>query len=131
MYTTEGHATLVMRFDTSSDGWEYGDLILRKYAGDQLIQETTVYPERIRIQNHVDNTDIILNPNNVSFYGSKGETLLVGMKPVYNGASVSRYVANIECSNWPSRDNVSSGQVYVEYETVEGVVTNGILKVKK
>ncbi len=131
MYTTEGHATLVMRFDTSSDGWEYGDLILRKYARDQLIQETTVYPERIRIQNHVDNTDIILNPNNVSFYGSKGETLLVGMKPVYNGASVSRYVANIECSNWPSRDNVSSGQVYVEYETVEGVVTNGILKVKK
>ena len=131
MYTTEGHATLVMRFDTSSDGWEYGDLILRKYAGDQLIQDTTVYPERIRIQNHVDNTDIILNPNNVSFYGSKGETLLVGMKPVYNGASVSRYVANIECSNWPSRDNVSSGQVYVEYETVEGVVTNGILKVKK
>ena len=131
MYTTEGHATLVMRFDTSSDGWEYGDLILRKYAGDLLIQETTVYPERIRIQNHVDNTDIILNPNNVSFYGSKGETLLVGMKPVYNGASVSRYVANIECSNWPSRDNVSSGQVYVEYETVEGVVTNGILKVKK
>lgn len=131
MYTTEGHATLVMRFDTSSDGWEYGDLILRKYAGDQLIQETTVYPERIRIQNHVDNTDIILNSNNVSFYGSKGETLLVGMKPVYNGASVSRYVANIECSNWPGRDNVSPGQVYVEYETVEGVVTNGFLKVKK
>ena len=68
MYTTEGHATLVMRFDTSSDGWEYGDLILRKYVGDQLIQETTVYPERIRIQNHVENTDIILNPNNVSFW---------------------------------------------------------------
>ena len=131
MYTTEGHATLILRFDTSSDGWEYGDLILRKYVGDQLIQETTVYPERIRIQNHVENTDIILNPNNVSFYGSKGETLLVGMKPVYDGGSVSKYVANIECSNWPSKDNVSSGQVYVEYETVEGVVTNGTLKVKK
>lgn len=131
MYTTEGHATLILRFDTSSDGWEYGDLILRKYVGDQLIQETTVYPERIRIQNHVENTDIILNPNNVSFYGSKGETLLVGMKPVYDGASVSKYVANIECSNWPSKDNVSSRQVYVEYETVEGVVTNGTLKVKK
>lgn len=131
MYTTEGHATLILRFDTSSDGWEYGDLILRKYVGDQLIQETTVYPERIRIQNHVGNTDIILNPNNVSFYGSKGETLLVGMKPVYDGVSVSKYVANIECSNWPSKDNVSSGQVYVEYETVEGVVTNGTLKVKK
>lgn len=85
MYTTEGHATLILRFDTSSDGWEYGDLILRKYVGDQLIQETTVYPERIRIQNHVENTDIILTPNNVSFYGSKGETLLVGMKPVYDG----------------------------------------------
>lgn len=83
MYTTEGHATLVMRFDTSSDGWEYGDLILRKYVGDQLIQETTVYPERIRIQNHVENTDIILNPNNVSFYGSNGDMLLVGMKPIY------------------------------------------------
>lgn len=67
MYTTEGHATLILRFDTSSDGWEYGDLILRKYAGDQLILETTVYPERIRIQNYVENTDIILNPNNVSF----------------------------------------------------------------
>lgn len=131
MYTTEGHATLILRFDTSSDGWEYGDLILRKYVGDQLIQETTVYPERIRIQNHVENTDTILNPNNVSFYGSKGETLLVGMKPVYDGVSVSKYVANIECSNWPSKDNVSSGQVYVEYETVEGVVTNGTLKVKK
>lgn len=131
MYTTEGHATLILRFDTSSDGWEYGDLILRKYVGDQLIQETTVYPERIRIQNYVENTDIILNPNNVSFYGSKGETLLVGMKPVYDGGSVSKYVANIECSNWPSKDNVSSGQVYVEYETVEGVVTNGTLKVKK
>lgn len=131
MYTTEGHATLVMRFDTSSDGWEYGDLILRKYVGDQLIQETTVYPERIRIQNHVENTDIILNPNNVSFYGSKGETLLVGMKPVYDGVSVSKYVANIDCSNWPGKDDVSSGQVYVEYETVEGVVTDGTLKVKK
>lgn len=131
MYTTEGHATLILRFDTSSDGWEYGDLILRKYAGDQLIQETTVYPERIRIQNHVENTDIILTPNNVSFYGSKGETLLVGMKPVYDGVSASKYVANIDCSNWPGKDDVSSGQVYVEYEIVEGVVTNGTLKVKK
>lgn len=131
MYTTEGHATLILRFDTSSDGWEYGDLILRKYVGDQLIQETTVYPERIRIQNHVGNTDIILTPNNVSFYGSKGETLLVGMKPVYDGGAVSKYVANIECSNWPSKDNVSSGQVYVEYETLEGIVTNGVLKVRK
>ena len=131
MYTTEGHATLILRFDTSSDGWEYGDLILRKYAGDQLILETTVYPERIRIQNHVENTDIILTPNNVSFYGSKGETLLVGMKPVYDGGAVSKYVANIECSNWPSKDNVSSGQVYVEYETLEGIVTNGVLKVRK
>jgi hypothetical protein len=131
MYTTEGHATLILRFDTSSDGWEYGDLILRKYVGDQLIQETTVYPERIRIQNHVENTDIILTPNNVSFYGSKGETLLVGMKPVYDGGDVSKYVANIECSNWPSKDNVRSGQVYVEYETLEGIVTNGVLKVRK
>lgn len=131
MYTTEGHATLVMRFDTSSDGWEYGDLILRKYVGDQLIQETTVYPERIRIQNHIENTDIILNPNNVSFYGSNGDMLLVGMKPIYDGVSVPRYVANIECSSWPSRDNVSPGQVYVEYETVGGVVTNGTLKVRK
>lgn len=131
MYTTEGHATLILRFDTSSDGWEYGDLILRKYAGDQLILETTVYPERIRIQNHVENTDIILNPNNVSFYGSKGETLLVGMKSVYNGVGVYKHVANIDCSNWPGKDDVSSGQVYVEYETVEGVVTNGTLKVKK
>ena len=131
MYTTEGHATLILRFDTSSDGWEYGDLILRKYAGDQLILETTVYPERIRIQNHVENTDIILNPNNVSFYGSKGETLLVGMKPIYNGVNVYKHVTNIDCSNWPGKDDVSSGQVYVEYETVEGVVTNGTLKVKK
>lgn len=131
MYTTEGHTTLILRFDTSSDGWEYGDLILRKYTGDQLILETTVYPERIRIQNHVENTDIVLNPNNVSFYGSKGETLLVGMKPVYNGVGVYKHVANIDCSNWPGKDDVSSGQVYVEYETVEGVVTNGTLKVKK
>lgn len=131
MYTAEGHATLILRFDTSSDGWEYGDLILRKYVGDQLIQETTVYPERIRIQNHVENTDIVLTPNNVSFYGSKGETLLVGMKPVYGGGAVSKYVANIECSNWPSKGNVSSGQVYVEYETLEGIVTNGVLKVRK
>jgi len=53
------------------------------------------------------------------------------MKPVYNGVGVYKHVANIDCSNWPGKDDVSSGQVYVEYETVEGVVTNGTLKVKK
>lgn len=131
MYTAEGHATLILRFDKSSDEWEYGDLILRKYVNDQLALETTVYPERIRIQNHVEKTDILLNPNNVSFYGSKGETLLVGMKSVYNGVSVSKYVADISCSHWPGKDDVGTGQVYVDYETVEGVITNGILKVKK
>lgn len=131
MYTAEGHATLILRFDKSSDEWEYGDLILRKYVNDQLALETTVYPERIRIQNHVEKTDILLNPNNVSFYGSKGETLLVGMKSVYNGVSVSKYVADISCSHWPGKDDVSTGQVYVDYETVEGIITNGILKVKK
>lgn len=131
MYTAEGHATLILRFDKSSDEWEYGDLILRKYVNDQLALETTVYPERIRIQNHVEKTDIMLNPNNVSFYGSKGETLLVGMKSVYNGVNVSKYVADISCSHWPGKDDVGTGQVYVDYETVEGVITNGILKVKK
>lgn len=131
MYTAEGHATLILRFDKSSDEWEYGDLILRKYVNDQLALETTVYPERIRIQNHVEKTDILLNPNNVSFYGSKGETLMVGMKSVYNGVSVSKYVADISCSHWPGKDDVGTGQVYVDYETVEGIITNGILKVKK
>ena len=131
MYTAEGHATLILRFDKSSDEWEYGDLILRKYVNDQLALETTVYPERIRIQNHVEKTDILLNPNNVSFYGSKGETLLVGMKSVYNGVNLSKYVADISCSHWPGKDDVSTGQVYVDYETVEGIITNGILKVKK
>lgn len=131
MYTAEGHATLILRFDKSSDEWEYGDLILRKYVNDQLALETTVYPERIRIQNHVEKTDILLNPNNVSFYGSKGETLLVGMKSVYNGVNVSKYVADISCSHWPGKDDVGTGQVYVDYETVEGIITNGILKVKK
>ena len=131
MYTAEGHATLILRFDKSSDEWEYGDLILRKYVNDQLALETTVYPERIRIQNHVEKTDILLNPNNVSFYGSKGETLLVVMKSVYNGVSVSKYVADISCSHWPGKDDVGTGQVYVDYETVEGIITNGILKVKK
>lgn len=131
MYTAGGHATLILRFDKSSDEWEYGDLILRKYVNDQLALETTVYPERIRIQNHVEKTDILLNPNNVSFYGSKGETLLVGMKSVYNGVSVSKYVADISCSHWPGKDDVGTGQVYVDYETVEGIITNGILKVKK
>ena len=131
MYTAEGHATLILRFDKSSDEWEYGDLILRKYVNDQLALETTVYPERIRIQNHVEKTDILLNPNNVSFYGSKGETLLVGMKSVYNGVSVSKYVADISCSHWTGKDDVGTGQVYVDYETVEGIITNGILKVKK
>lgn len=131
MYTAEGHATLILRFDKSSDEWEYGDLILRKYVNDQLALETTVYPERIRIQNHVEKTDIMLNPNNVSFYGSKGETLMVGMKSVYNGVSVSKYVADISCSHWPGKDDVGTGQVYVDYETVEGIITNGILKVKK
>lgn len=67
-------------YDKSADEWEYGDLILRKYVNDQLALETTVYPERIRIQNHVEKTDILLNPNNVSFYGSKGETLMVRRK---------------------------------------------------
>lgn len=131
MYTAEGHATLILRFDKSSDEWEYGDLILRKYVNDQLALETTVYPERIRIQNHVEKTDILLNPNNVSFYGSKGETLMVGMKSVYNGVSVSKYVADISCSHWPGKDDVGTGQVYVDYETVEGIITNGVLKVKK
>jgi hypothetical protein len=131
MYTAEGHATLILRFDKSSDEWEYGDLILRKYVNDQLALETTVYPERIRIQNHVEKTDILLNPNNISFYGSKGETLMVGMKSVYNGVSVSKYVADISCSHWPGKDDVGTGQVYVDYETVEGIITNGILKVKK
>ena len=131
MYTAEGHATLILRFDKSSDEWEYGDLILRKYVNDQLALETTVYPERIRIQNHVEKTDILLNSNNVSFYGSKGETLMVGMKSVYNGVNVSKYVANISCSHWPGKDDVSTGQVYVDYETVEGIITNGVLKVKK
>lgn len=131
MYTAEGHATLILRFDKSSDEWEYGDLILRKYVNDQLVFETTVYPERIRIQNHVEKTDTLLNPNNVSFYGSKGETLMVGMKSVYNGVSVSKYVADISCSHWPGKDDVGTGQVYVDYETVEGIITNGILKVKK
>ena len=131
MYTAEGHATLILRFDKSSDEWEYGDLILRKYVNDQLVLETTVYPERIRIQNHVEKTDTLLNPNNVSFYGSKGETLMVGMKSVYNGVSVSKYVADISCSHWPGKDDVGTGQVYVDYETVEGIITNGILKVKK
>jgi hypothetical protein len=131
MYTAEGRATLILRFDKSSDEWEYGDLILRKYVNDQLALETTVYPERIRIQNHVEKTDILLNPNNVSFYGSKGETLMVGMKSVYNGVSVSKYVADISCSHWPGKDDVGTGQVYVDYETVEGIITNGILKVKK
>lgn len=131
MYTAEGHATLILRFDKSSDEWEYGDLILRKYVNDQLALETTVYPERIRIQNHVEKTDILLNPNNVSFYGSKGETLMVGMKSVYNGVSVSKYVADISCSHWPGKDDVGTGQVYVDYEMVEGIITNGILKVKK
>ena len=131
MYTAEGHTTLILKFDKSSDEWEYGDLILRKYVNDQLALETTVYPERIRIQNHVEKTDILLNPNNVSFYGSKGETLMVGMKSVYNGVSVSKYVADISCSHWPGKDDVGTGQVYVDYETVEGIITNGILKVKK
>lgn len=131
MYTAEGHATLILRFDKSSDEWEYGDLILRKYVNDQLALETTVYPERIRIQNHVEKTDILLNPNNISFYGPKGETLMVGMKSVYNGVSVSKYVADISCSHWPGKDDVGTGQVYVDYETVEGIITNGILKVKK
>lgn len=131
MYTAEGHATLILRFDKSSDEWEYGDLILRKYVNDQLVLETTVYPERIRIQNHVEKTDTLLNPNNVSFYGSKGETLMVGIKSVYNGVSVSKYVADISCSHWPGKDDVGTGQVYVDYETVEGIITNGILKVKK
>lgn len=131
MYTAEGHATLILRFDKSSDEWEYGDLILRKYVNNQLALETTVYPERIRIQNHVEKTDILLNPNNISFYGPKGETLMVGMKSVYNGVSVSKYVADISCSHWPGKDDVGTGQVYVDYETVEGIITNGILKVKK
>lgn len=50
MYTSEGNETVVMRFDTSSDGWEYGDIILRKYVNNQLALETTVYPERVRIE---------------------------------------------------------------------------------
>lgn len=71
MYTADGNPVLIMKFDKSEDGWEYGDLILRKYVEDQLVFETTVYPERVRLQNLVENTDIRLSSDNVFFTDQK------------------------------------------------------------
>lgn len=132
MYTSEGNETVVMRFDTASDGWEYGDLILRKYVNNQLALETTVYPERVRIENKIEKTDIRISPENVVVFGGNGEVLRAGLKAVYTGVSTRHYIADLYSNNWPASDeSVETGAVYTTSISLGDNVINGILRIKK
>ena len=132
MYTSEGNETVVMRFDTASDGWEYGDLILRKYVNNQLALETTVYPERVRIENKIEKTDIRISPENIVVFGGNGEVLRAGLKAVYTDMSTRHYIADLYSSNWPaSAESVETGAVYTTSISLGDNVINGILRIKK
>lgn len=132
MYTSEGNETVVMRFDTASDGWEYGDLILRKYVNNQLALETTVYPERVRIENKIEKTDIRISPENIVVFGGNGGVLRAGLKAVYTDMSTRHYIADLYSSNWPaSAESVETGAVYTTSISLGDNVINGILRIKK
>jgi hypothetical protein len=119
MFTESGKETVIMRFDTTDDGWDYGDLILHKYVDDQLVLTTGIYPERIRIQDHVRVTDCFLYPENVTFFGRDGETVSVGVRPIYDGDTISKYVARISSSSWPLYNSVGTGEVYLDGDTLK------------
>ena len=119
MFTESGKETVIMRFDTTDDGWDYGDLILNKYVDDQLVQTTEVYPERIHLKDHVRTTDCYLRPDCVTFFGRGGETISVGVRPIYDGLTISKYVASISSDSWPLYNSVDTGEVYLDGNTLK------------
>ena len=119
MFTESGKETVIMRFDTTDDGWDYGDLILHKYVDDQLVLTTEVYPERIHLKDHVRTTDCYLSPENVTFFGRDGESISVGVRPIYDGGTISKYVASISSDSWPLYNSVGTGGVYLDGDTLK------------
>ena len=119
MFTESGKETVIMRFDTTDDGWDYGDLILNKYVDDQLVLTTEVYPERIHLKDHVRMTDCYLRPDSVTFFGRGGETISVGVRPIYDGLTISKYVASISSDSWPLYNSVGTGEVYLDGNTLK------------
>lgn len=133
MFTAEGNETVTMRFDRSEEGYEYGDIILKKYSSNnEELLKTTVYPERIRIENKVEKTDILIAPENVTVIGGNGEVMRVGMKAVYSDISSRHYISDIFSSNWPtSEDSVETGGVYMTSIPIGDSIISGVLRVKK
>lgn len=119
MFTESGKETVIMRFDTTDDGWDYGDLILNKYVDDQLVLTTEVYPERIHLKDHVRTTDCYLSPESVTFLGRGGESISVGVRPIYDGLTISKYVASISSDSWPLYNSVGTGGVYLDGDTLK------------
>ena len=119
MFTESGKETVIMRFDTTDDGWDYGDLILHKYVDDQLVLTTEVYPERIHLKDHVRTTDCYLSPESVTFFGRDGESISVGVRPIYDGVTISKYVASISSDSWPLYNSVGTGGVYLDGDTLK------------
>ena len=119
MFTESGKETVIMRFDTTDDGWDYGDLILHKYVDDQLVLTTEVYPERIHLKDHVRTTDCYLRPESVTFFGRDGERVLVGVRPIRDGETISKYVASISSDSWPLYNSVGTGEVYLDGDTLK------------
>jgi hypothetical protein len=133
MFTAEGNETVTMRFDRSEEGYEYGDIILKKYSSNnEELLKTTVYPERIRIENKVEKTDILIAPENVTVIGGNGEVMRVGMKAVYSDISSRHYISDLFSSNWPtSEDSVETGGVYMTSIPIGDSIISGVLRVKK
>jgi hypothetical protein len=119
MFTESGKETVIMRFDTTDDGWDYGDLILHKYVADQLVLTTEVYPERIHLKDHVRTTDCYLRPESVTFFGKDGESISVGVRPIYDGLTISKYIASISSNSWPVYNSVGTGEVYLDGDTLK------------
>lgn len=119
MFTESGKETVIMRFYTTDDGWDYGDLILHKYVADQLVLTTEVYPERIHLKDHVRTTDCYLRPESVTFFGRDGESITVGIRPLYDGLTISKYIASISSDSWPLYNSVGTGEVYLDGDTLK------------
>lgn len=119
MFTESGKETVIMRFDTTDDGWDYGDLILHKYVADQLVLTTEVYPERIHLKDHVRTTDCYLRPESATFFGRDGESITVGIRPLYDGLTISKYIASISSNSWPEYNSAGTGEVYLDGDTLK------------
>lgn len=119
MYTESGYETVIMRFDTTDDGWDFGDLILNKYVDGQLVLTTEVYPERIHLKDHVMQTDSYISPTSVMYIGGDSKTMTVGLRPVHDGLTISKYVTRINSDSWPTSSEAASGDVYLDGSTLK------------